>query len=66
MLTYVRRDCLASIEHRIAEIEDVFNASGLAGSIQQNRIEDKSQEDLADSLATLVVNEKGDSKYIGL
>ena len=54
------------MEHRIERIEEVFSASEFANSIQQDSVEDKSQDDLADNFATLVVNEKGDSKYIGM
>ena len=53
------------MEHRIERIEEAFNASGLMNSVQQDFVEDKSQDDLVDKFATLVVNEKGESKYIG-
>ena len=60
-----RRDHLAAVEHRIERIEEVFNACGVAQSVQQDHVEDRSQDDLADGFATLVVNENGESRYIG-
>ena len=61
-----RPEQLSSMEERIARMEAIIMSSGLDKQYREPTPEDADDDELADKFSTLIMNEKGDSKYIGM